>query len=290
MARVLSWPVGVLVAFVCLVSSPSRGAEPEPNASGGFIKLAGVSASVAEVLTQAQGALERGSYSQAIDLLEHLSDSGRVGANLSFDRGLAYLKRAESGRARPTDMAQSAAAFQEAVYLAPDDDEASRALSRVQEALARRHTRRTASPVRARPRLLRALVQLVGENGWACVGLFGSLLLAAGVGCSAFARRGGTLRTLAPTLLLGGAGLAALGAGLALAGQRLRARYTPALVVVDEAQMLGKNGRPRTGPHNRLPQGSVVYVAAQEGGLVDVEWGAQRAWLLASQIRQVARP
>lgn len=282
----LSW---ALALWVCLVLVNPLDAAPQSPPSGS-VTLAGVPASVAEVLAQAQAALQRGSYSQSVDLLEHLSDLGRVDANISFDRGLAYLKRGESTLARATDMAQAAAAFQEAVHLSPEDEEARRALNRLQEVLARRHTSRTADPVRARPRLLRAVVQLVGDNGWAYVGLFGALLLAVGIGCAAFARRGGSLRTVAPTLLLGGAGLACLGAGLAFAGQRLRAGYTPATVIVDGAQLLSESGRPRSGPRSRLPQGSVVYVAAHQGGLVDVEWGAQRAWLLASQIRQVATP
>ena len=50
---------------------------------------------------QAAEAVERGAFSDALLRLEQLSDRGFVHPDASFNRGLAYLQRAESAQAQP---------------------------------------------------------------------------------------------------------------------------------------------------------------------------------------------
>lgn len=136
----------------------------------------------AEQLGQAQADLARGAFSEAIDQLELWSDQGIVHPDLSFNRGVSYLGRAESSAKRPADLGQAAAAFQEALHLDPADDEAALALERIRAEIAERRAKTEGAGVVARPRLLRALLGLVGENVWAILAVVGSLLLSLGLG------------------------------------------------------------------------------------------------------------
>jgi hypothetical protein len=240
-------------------------------------------------------ALEGGAFSDAIDRLELWSDQGMLDATLSFDRGVAYLGRAESTAKRASDLGQAVAGFEEALALDPSDDEARLALGRIREVLSERRAKDAAGVV-ARPRLLRALTGLVGENVWAGLAVFGSLLVSLGLGGRLFAR--------SLEVRLGGAIAAAsglffllVGAGLTAAGHHLREHFVPAVVIVDQARLLDAEGRPVSGgargpsslgaAADRVPEGSLVYIAETRGGLVRVEWGDDEAWLNAAQLRRV---
>jgi hypothetical protein len=240
-------------------------------------------------------ALERGAFSDAIDRLELWSDQGMMDATLSFDRGVAYLGRAESPAKRATDLGQAVAGFEEALALDPADDEARLALARIREVLSERRAKDTAGVV-ARPRLLRAITGLVGENVWAGLAVVGSLLLALGLAGRLFTRSlevrlGGSIAAASGLFFL------ALGGGLAAAGHHLRLHFAPAVVIVDEARLLDAEGRPVSagarGPSSlgaaadRVPEGSLVHIAETRGGLVRIEWGDDEAWLNAAQLRRV---
>src|SRR6185295_19429059 len=86
-------------------------------------------------LAALQAALGRGAFSEVIDQLEQWSDQGLVHPTLSFDRGVAYLGRAESSAHKPSDLGQAAAAFEEALALDPSDDEARVVLGRIRETI-----------------------------------------------------------------------------------------------------------------------------------------------------------
>jgi hypothetical protein len=242
-----------------------------------------------------RAAIERGAFSDAIDRLELWSDQGMMDATLSFDRGVAYLGRAESPAKRATDLGQAVAGFEEALALDPADDEARLALARIREVLSERRAKDTAGVV-ARPRLLRAITGLVGENVWAGLAVVGSLLLALGLAGRLFTRSlevrlGGSIAAASGLFFL------ALGGGLAAAGHHLRLHFAPAVVIVDEARLLDAEGRPVSagarGPSSlgaaadRVPEGSLVHIAETRGGLVRIEWGDDEAWLNAAQLRRV---
>jgi len=269
---------------------------------GAAALLASLSAAAQQVPAAAElgavkAAVERGAFSEAIDQLEQWSDQGLVNATLSFDRGVAYLGRAESSARKATDLGQAAAAFEEALALAPDDDEARAVLQRIRETISERRAKTQDGGVVARPRLLRALSGLIGEGAWAGTALLGSLLLALGLVGRLFlksheGRLGGAI--LAVT---GGCALL-LGAGMAAAGRHLRRDFAPAVVIVEEARLLDAEGRALSGARgpsaldaagDRVPEGSLVHIVEARGALAKIEWGDGEAWLNAAQLRRVAR-
>lgn len=275
---------------------------------GGVVLLAGVALAVSAPaaaqeapapteLAAVQTAVERGAFSEAIDQLEHWSDQGLVHANLSFDRGVAYLARAESSARKPADLGQAAAAFEEALALQPDDEEARVVLQRIREAISERRAKAQDGGVVARPRLLRALTGLIGEGAWAATALLGSLLLALGLCARLFLRShetrlGGSIAAVAGGCLL------LLGGSMAAAGRHLRHDFVPAVVIVEEARLLDAEGRPMTaarGPSaldaagDRVPEGSLVHIAQERGALAKIEWGDGEAWLNAAQLRRIVR-
>jgi len=247
-------------------------------------------------LVQLEAALAKGSFSEAIDRLEQWSDQGLVHPTLSFDRGVAYLGRAESSARKSSDLGQAAAAFEEALALDPSDEEARVVLARIRETISERRAKEHASGVVARPRLLRALSGLIGEEVWAGAGLLGSLLL--GVGLAArLLSRSHEMRLGGAIVAVAGGVLLLLGGGMAGAGQHLRQHFAPAVVIVEEARLLDAEGRPVSGARgpsaldaagDRVPEGSLVYIATSRGALVQVEWGDAMAWLNAAQVRKLA--
>lgn len=276
-------PLTAAVSAAALaLAAPARAEVPPPSA---------------EQLGRVQSALERGAFSEAIDQLELWSDQGIVHPDLSFNRGVSYLGRAESSAKRPSDLGQAVAAFEEAAHLNAADAEAEVVLERIRAAIGERRAKREGAGVVARPRLLRALLDLVGENVWAFVAGLGSISLSLGLGARLLsgthrARLGGAITAVVGLLFL------ALGAGMTAAGRHLRAHYVPAVVIVEEARLHDVDGRPfnaTRGPStlgeagDRVPEGSLVYVAGTQGALVEVEWGDMRAWLNARELRRLAR-
>lgn len=282
--RAPTWPLAVALAWgaaVLLGSAP------------GAAQQAPAPAEIAAV----QAAVARGSFSEAIDQLEHWSDQGLVDATLSFDRGVAYLGRAESSAHRPADLGQAAAAFEEALALSPDDEEAHLVLQRIRETISERRAKAQDGGVVARPRLLRALTGLIGEAAWAVAALLGSLLLALGLGGRLFLKSHETRLGGAIVAVAGGC-LLLLGGGMAAAGRHLRRDFMPAVVIVEEARLLDAEGRPMTGARgpsaldaagDRVPEGSLVHIVEARGALAKIEWGDGEAWLNAAQLRRIAR-
>ena len=250
----------------------------------------------ADELGRVQAALSRGAYSEAIAQLEQWSDQGVVHPDVSFDRGVAYLGRAESPARRNGDLGQAVAAFEEARYLDPEDDEAALILERLHSTLSEKHAKRNAEGVVARPRLLRALLDLIGEDVWAGLGALGALALGAGLAARFWARVHAARLAGAIAAVIG-LGLALLGAGIALAGQRLRAATTPAVVIVEEARLEDEQGKPLRAARaastlgeasDRAPEGTLVHITEARGALLRVEWGDREAWLEARQVRRLA--
>lgn len=269
------------LTFLCC-SSAARAAAPAPPPD-----------QIAEVGT----ALGRGAFSEAVDRLELWSDQGIVHPDLSFNRGVAYLGRAESPAQQRGDLGQAAAAFQEALYLHPDDEEAEVVLERVRELISERRAKREDAGVVARPRLVRALIGLVDENLWAGLAIVGSALLTAGLAARLWSRMP-QVRLAASIAAAAGGFLLALGAAMAAGGAHLRARYSPAVVIVEEARLVDAAGRPvatsrslssAESAADRIPEGSLVHVAEHRGGLARVEWGDADVWVNARELRRIAQ-
>ena len=100
--------------------------------------------------------------------------------------------------------------------------------------------------------------------------------------------------TSVPAALSIGVGLLVFGvAGALAAGARhFRRTSTLAVVVVPEARLLDESGRPlaQGAESGVAPEGAEVYVLEQRGGLTRVEWGNTEAWVVAGQVRELARP
>lgn len=283
-----AWVRGGACAVVWTLGSSSL--------AGGAARAAAPGLPAPHELQETAAAVSKGAFSDAIDRLEHWSDLGLVHPDLSFDRGVAYLGRAESKAARPGDFGQAAAAFEEASELNPDDETASDMAHRVRELILERRAKRDDAAVIARPRLSRALIGVVGENVWAGLGALGSLVLTLGLAARLFfhshrVRLGGSIAALA------GLSLLSLGGAMAAAGRDLRSRFSPAVVIVEEARLVDSGGRPLSsarGPStlseagDRVPEGALVHVAESRGGRVLVEWGDIEAWLNAEQLRRLA--
>lgn len=247
-------------------------------------------------LVQVQASLERGAFSEAIAKLELWSDQGAVHPDLSFNRGVAYLGRAESPALRRADLGQAVAAFEEAARLDPSDEEAGHIVERIRSEIAEHRDKRTNDRVVAHPRLSRALLDLIGEDVWAGLGVLGTIALSAGLALR-FSSRGHRARLAGGIAAVVGLALGALGAGMAYVGHRLRATTAPAVVIVEEARLHDGDGRPIATARgastlgeaaDRVPEGTLVHIAGSRGGLVEIEWGDAEAWLDAREVRRLA--
>ncbi|HTQ04858.1 MAG TPA: hypothetical protein VMI54_13425 [Polyangiaceae bacterium] len=238
-------------------------------------------------------ALDRGAFGDAIDHFELLADRGFVHPDASFDRAVAYLGRARSPQKQPGDLGRAAAALAETLALRPDDRQAESALDAVRSEIGRQRARTGASPLVARPRLVRALVGLLPEQAWGVLGALGSASLAWGLALRLFVKR---VTTEVPGALAIGIGALLLcsGGGLALGARHFRRTSTLAVVVVPEARLLDDAGRPlpvtTNGDGNVVPEGAEVYVLERHGGLDRVEWGSTDGYVVAGQVREVEAP
>jgi hypothetical protein len=238
-------------------------------------------------------ALVEGRYSDAIAELERLSDLGQRDANASFDRGLAYLGRAESGHPRDGDLGQAAAAFREARVLGDTSEETERALEQVRDAISRQRATRGLDPVVVRPAIDRALLLLVPESLWAIVAAIASLALAVGLWLR------GSDKT-SPRALTGQ--VASYSGGILLVGSvlvsffaaRLRTSEREAVVIATEAPILDASGTRRKSraldvAASAIPEGASVFVTEQQGRLAQVHWGSTQAWVEIGRLRLISQ-
>jgi hypothetical protein len=240
-----------------------------------------------ESYAAALAALKKGADNEAIDRLELLADQGFVHPDACLARASAYIARAEGKGARPGDLGRAAAALSEALLLRPGDAHAERGLEAVQAEIARRQSRQGENVV-VRPRLGRAIVALLPEQGWAILAALASLVLSAGI----------VIRRVATAQLARLTGAVAIGVGVVLgvaltggafAAHRLRVTSQPAVVVVTTARLTDAAGRPlpskRGADTTSVPEGGTVYVREQREGRYLVEWGNTDGWLGASDVR-----
>ena len=244
-----------------------------------------------EVFSRGVIALEKGSHDEAIDQFEILADRGLAHPDASYNRGLAYAQRAGSSGARPGDLGQAAAAFEETLVLRGNDPDAPQALLLVRDELARSRSRRSAGSLGAEQAFPQALVSLLPEWIWALLALLSSLTLAAGL----FARR--MLRTDAGRLAAATAGwvggvLFVITLSATWVAAHDRGQFDPAVTIAKDATLLDELGRPlKTSPTQArsLPEGTRVDMGEQRGRLTRVRWGGTKGWLLSSQFRALAQ-
>lgn len=241
----------------------------------------------ANVLAQGSDALSRGAVREAIETFESAADQGVLHPDVSFDRGLAYIARARDGSALPGDLGRAAAAFEETLWLRPDDAGAEAALDQVRAEVARRKARGDQPlEVVVSPSPLKAVLALASERSWGGLALCASLVLAAGLALWRQPRR---------SLHLTGAVAASLGliaclvlVPLTLAARAFRRSTASAVVVVDEARLVDDKGAAlRAG--SSIPEAALVEVTERKGALVHVSWGQLEGYTAATNVR-IVRP
>jgi hypothetical protein len=241
-----------------------------------------------ELFESAVAALESGALDDAIDRFELLADRGFLHPDASFDRALAYVRRAASRGVHHGDLGRATAALSEALALRPDDAEARMASERVRREIVRRRSRLGATDVDLRPSLGWAVVGLVEEETWALVAVLGSVIASLGLAVrlmttSSAARLSGVVAASLGTVALVVTG------GLTALARYERIHYRAAVVVVDEARLLDENGGAITGRGSVVPEGAGVRVIDQRGTLAHVEWGTLDGWLSLGQLRLLTR-
>jgi hypothetical protein len=263
----------VVVAFALVLAVPAAAAE----------------ATNESLFTEAVAALDKGAYDDAIDRLELLADRGFSHPDASYDRAVAYVRRARSRAAKRGDLGRAAAALAETLSLRPDDPDASAALARVRHEIARRRARSGATEVDLRPSLGWAVVGLFEEDTWALLAIIGSGVASLGLAARLASKKDAVRLAGTIAASLGALTLLVTGALTAFARYE-RIHYRPAVVVVEEARLHDDNGATISGPGSMIPEGASVRVIDQRGTLAHVEWGTLDGWLSLGQLRMLARP
>jgi len=266
--------LALALGLVCSLSSVANAAEPR---------------SVEEYFRDANVALEKGAINEAIDLYELMADHGLQHPDASYNRAVAYVRRAESKQERPGDLGRAAAALSEALVLRPDDAAATDALRLVREEIGRRRARQGAQQVSVSPSLARSLVAILDESTWAILAGLGSVMLTSGLWLYLWWQRASARLTGGVLALLGGVLFAAC-AGFALGARHFRTTSRPAVVVASEARLLDETGRPR-GVHgtSAVAEGESVYVVGELGALAKIEWGTTEGYVNRSQLMLLGR-
>lgn len=255
------------------------------------------------LVQKSHAALAAGEYGSALDALEALADRGVLHPGLSYNRGLAYLMRVRASAERPGDLGRAAAAFEEALRLAPGDRDAEKALDLVRAEVTRRRARKGGSGIDARPTIDRVIAGLVSDRAWTIASVVASFLLAIGLVFRRFERPArapspdgprpaGDAAASGPAHPLHVAGtvlvavsLVALLALLPIAwhARTLRLTTHPGVIVATEAHLTDDTGRTLGG--DPIPEAAAVEVGERRGAIVHVRWGAAEGWLPAASVR-----
>lgn len=262
-------PGRALLVAAALALAPTAAADGESNDA---------------LFSEAVASLNQGTYDDAIDHLELLADRGFSHPDASYDRAIAYVRRASSHSARAGDLGRAAAALSEALVFRPEDADARLALERVRQEIVRRRARTGASQVDLRPSLGWAVVGLLDEETWAVIAALGSAVASLGLALRWFSRSPAARLSGVVAASLGALALVVTGSFAALSRYE-RMTFRPAVVVVEEARLFDENGAPISGPGSVVPEGAAVRVMDQRGTLAHVEWGTLDGWLSLGQLR-----
>ncbi|HVU02648.1 MAG TPA: hypothetical protein VHE30_12890 [Polyangiaceae bacterium] len=246
-------------------------------------------------------ALSKGALDDAVDRFELLADRGVTHPDASWDRALAYIRRAKTPGAHPGDLGRAAAALEETLLFRPDDAEAKFALDRVREEITHRRARTRSEDVERRPSLGWAVVGLFAEDTWATLALIASLTLTVSLAVRFLGKANAT--KLASNVAAGLSAILLLIAGSMTALAAWDRRETNLGVIISEdAHLLDENGVPvRTtsqsgrgsGGASYLAEGALVRLSKEKsvaGSLMKVEWGTLTGWVAAGEVRILSRP
>lgn len=235
--------------------------------------------------TRVADALHQGRDDEAIAALEALADRGVVHPDASFDRGIAYARRARGRSAAPGDLGRAAAAFEEALGLRPGDVDAAAALEVVRGEVARRRARRGKDEVSVGDPPDRLVTGLASERIWALLAVASSLVLAAGL---LLRRRGSGPWHVAGSLAvpLGALGLCVFTPAAWWAGVLTRERGV-GVVIAPEVALTDDEGKRSDAPV--VPEAARVEVGRVADDRVRVRWGSYEGWAPLGSVRRIAR-
>lgn len=245
--------------------------------------------SVQDYFRDANAALDKGAPSEAIDLYELMADNGLKHPDASFNRAVAYVRRAASKQARPGDLGRAAGALSETLLLRPNDVEAADALRLVREEIGRRRAREGAEQVSVSPSLARSMVGILDENTWAILAALGNVLFTTGLALRLWWQRASARLTGGVLTALGGA-VFVVCAAFAGGARYFRTTSRPAVVVASEARLLDETGKPKAmRGANAVIEGESVYVVGERGALAKIEWGTTEGYVNRSQLMLLSR-
>ena len=207
---------------------------------------------------------------------------------LSFNRAVAYIKRAHTSRAQPGDLGRAVAALEEAITLRPSDTQAEATLERVQSELSRERSRRGAQSLLARPSIGRALVRLFPENFWALACVTASGLCTLGL-LAAFLASSPRRRFVGKVVASISGAFGILSSATLFFAVQTRHEITIGVVTVSEARLRDAAGVPLPVSVARdttsIPEGALVDISRTSEGYSEILWGETKAWVKASDLQ-----
>lgn len=240
------------------------------------------------LFNKATAAIKADAPNEALAALEQIADRGVLHPDVSYDRAIAYIKRAHSQHTEAGDLGRAVAALEESLELRAGDPEAEATLAAVHSELSRERSRKGAQSLLERPPLGRALVRLLPENFWAVTALGASIcctfgLLAAWVAASPRRRFvGKVVASIAGAVCL-------LASGLLHAAEQMRHDLRTGIVIVPEARLRDAAGRPLPVTVTRdtigIPEGARVDVSKVNSRQCEVLWGETQAYVEASDLQ-----
>lgn len=221
---------------------------------------------------------------EAIRELEAFADSGMLHADLSFNRGLAYLRRAGSAAGQAGDYGQAAAGFAETLLERPDDAEAARGLEEAQLAVSRKKAQGAGggAAVTEPLGLFEKALDSVSKTLLLCLAIVGSLLSCVGVILRRAERES---RRTAGVITLG-VGLLLLipSFGFAELRDHLFASAEVAVVIAPQAPIFDAAGK-RLAQVPALEESTVVHIGSAQRGMVPLVGLGTKKWIRLGQLR-----
>lgn len=235
-----------------------------------------------ELLAETSEHVAQTRYGEAIRVAEAAADRGVVDADLSFNRGLSYLRRAETSAAEAGDLAQAAAGFAEALELRPGDPEAERGLEQARLLIAQDRAQPGTTPDSSNLGIFERVLQALPPFVLAVVAGLGSLTLSIGLWLfsSPIASRkvpGGIMSLLGVLLLV---------PALFLAGLQHMMFHNAkvAVVVADRAEITDASGKRIVG---RLSyrKGTLLHLGPAEGSRVPLLNFGEEGFIPIARVR-----
>jgi tetratricopeptide (TPR) repeat protein len=239
-----------------------------------------------KLLQAAATEITGGQLDAAIGRLEAAADGGEIHPDAAFSRGVAYLRRALSDRAKPGDYGQAAAGFREALLLRPTDGEAGLALEQTRLLVARRSANQGEQVLDTLGLGERVLLSI---DPWLAfwLAVASSAVTTLGLVLRVFAR--GTAQSAGGLLAGVGGAVLTIAVPLAWLSERTASTLDLGIVIAERAPLLDESGRARKGL-SPLREGTEVRVLESRGPLLRLSLGEERSFVVAHQVRRLRMP